>query len=341
MPAFITGEASEHLVALASESTRGTRVDPTAIYPASAATAIAALDRSYSSPNEDYGMFMLSQPGRANYGVRLGTMPLQSVARYDDLYQVLKSSIEGGISPVHAAHYTRTYVRDATSDTLISRTIQSGDNLTAYEMAYALISQLHLSYSALAVPSNAPWMVDATWLGQDRVHTAFTGTPAAPASAETIMGHLTTIALGSTATAFGSLTPLAGLLAYDLVVPTGVTPRKYGGSTDVFDTVGRQKTQPVTTMTLYETSGTIAGPLATYETAGTVVGEARMRITATGLAANGCTLTIDQRIRYKAVPIAVDGAGAMTFAITADHVYDSTLGSDLVIALVNNIATDV
>lgn len=342
MPAFTTGERSLHVITLGQESTRGTGVTPTAILPGNS-TGIETLDRAYASPNEDYGMFAMSQPGRANYGVRLATFPFSGVARYEDLYQLLKSSIEGGVSPVHAAAYTRTYTRDTTADTLISQTIQEGDNLTAYQMVYGLSTQLKLSFNALAAPGNSPWTVESTYLGLDRVAGAFTGTPAAPASMETIMGHLTVASLGTTATAFGSLTALPGLLAFELTVPTGVTPRKYGGTTDTFDTVGRAKTQPTFTATWFETAGTISGPLGTYMGAGTVVGEVRMRVQATGSLITGSTykqLTIDQRIRYTAIPIAEDN-GATVYQATGDAVYDGTLGSDLVIALLNNVATDL
>lgn len=338
MPAFVTGERSEHLVAMADEATRGVEVDPTAIIPGNS-SSIVSLDRAYASPDEDYGVFALSQPGRANYGVRLATMTLSAIARYEDLYQALKGSLEGGVAPVHASFYTRTYTRDMTADSLISKTIQEGDNIKAQQMLYSLITQLKLSFAALAAPGNAPWQLEAQYLGIDRTEVTFTGTPAAAANMESIMGHLTTVSFGSTSTAFGSLTPLAGLSSMDLTVPTGVTPRKWGGSTDKFDAIGRRKTQPTWALVLLETSGTLAGPLATYQTAGTIVGQARMRISAAG-AISGNAITIDSRVNYKAVQIGEGANGETIYAVDADAVYDGTLASDVVIALVNSVATD-
>ena len=282
---LLSGERSLHLTQFGQEVTHGTPVACTAVIPGFS-TGIAELDRSPSKINEDYGELAMNEPYRGYYGSRIAKLPFRGDLTFENCMHHFGAAIAGGVTPTLTATgvYLWTYLADLTADTLDSKTIKEGDNLTAYQMSYAMAESLRLSFSTLGAPGNSPWQIDANYIGQDKSPATFDAGAVTPTAPETVMGHLTRLYLGTTSTAWASLTEQVGLLAVDQTIPTGVTPRIYGAGSDVFQFHGRQKPDPTGNWTLFATASTLANLFSPFQTnAGSpVMAEFRARLQALG-----------------------------------------------------------
>lgn len=339
--AAVVGERSLHKITSSVEATHGTRVNPTIVMNFDSSGMIA-LDRAADEPQEDYGLISRHQPGRANYGVKLAHLPLRGVLRFEDLQGHLSCGLAGGVVPslVSGTTYLWAFAGDDTADTIDSRTFQDITNVQGYEMSYAMVERYRFSFNALAAPVNAPWMLEVDYIGQDRINAGAAGAPVAVAGAETAMGHLTTIAFGSTATAFNALAAMAGLLQADITIQTGVTPRKWGGSSDTFDTHGRLNREGTFTLTFWEKTATKTGIWDVFAVAGTIPTDQRMRINAIGtaLSSGNKNFIIDARVRFTTFA-AQEVNGGTVYVVSGVFVDDATLASDVKISLNNAVAT--
>ena len=341
--ALTTGERSLHKTQVGLETTHGTAVAATAMLNG-LSSGIGDLDRAPANPNEDYGVLAMNQPSRGYYGVRRATMPWRGDVRFEDLMYPLAAGTAGGVTPTLVATgvYLWTYTADNASDSLSSFTIEEGDNIQAWKMPYSLVESLKLSFGSLSAPGNTPWQQDVTWIGQDKVAVTFAAVSSL-ASAETAMGHLTTIAVGSTATAFAALAALQGIVSCEVDLPSGVTTRKWGDSAlDTFSFHGRGKIAPQLKWRMYQSAATTSPLMTTgFLAAGSPMGESRVQIKTTGSIINTTyakTLTINARIRWQAVKVAED-ADATIYDVTGDCVYDSTLGGIYQVLVQNAVAT--
>ena len=441
---YAGGERSFHKTAWGKQTTQGLAVPTTALL-AGDSTGMVVLDRSPDAIQEDYGRLAMHEAGRGSYGVRHATLARKGVVRFEDIMSALAGCLAGGVTASGAgSDKTRLYTADMTSNTLDLATIEEGDDKVVYQMPDAVLADLTLGFSDLASPGNSPWTTSENWVGSDKIAVGgFTGAAAAPAVAETAMGHLTRAYMGTTATAFAALSEQVGLHGCSVVLPSGVVPRKYGNSGDTLDGYGRARREPKGTFTFYADAAAKASTFDVYNTGGTVMGEKRLRIlcrgsaisgtneaqsvtiggtptggnftltfgaqttgviafnpsagdvqtalralstigqygcvvtgatggpftvtftgqlantdvaamtaTATGLTPSGTvtiatptpgvvgiykSLIIDSRIRFRAVPVA-ESNGATVYQTDAEMVYDSTLGSDVAVTLINTIA---
>lgn len=288
--AYSTGERVFHKTQIGHETTPGLAVPATAILNGESGS-ISAMDRSPDDLQEDYGMISKAQPGRMSYGVRHATLPFRGVVRFEDIQQFLEAGVAGGVTPVATqtgAVQTWTFPADNTGTTLVSQTIEDGDNVAVYQLPFSLLTQLTMSFTNLASPGNSPWTLAAEWMAQDKiVIPSFSGGAVSPTSAETAMGHLTRAYLGSTSTAFASLSEEVGINAANIVIPTGVTPRVWGSAQDVYQSIGRMNRLPTGTFTFYQTtsaplSDTVSNIYNYWATAPTVAQEQRLRIVCSG-----------------------------------------------------------
>lgn len=341
--AITTGELVFSKVQEGVEVTPGTGVTCTAALNMEVGSS-PDLDRAPEAPQEDYGVISSRQPGRAYYGVRLMKHSMKGVVRFEDVMRFLEAGLAGGVSPTVpvATAYLWAYAADDTTDTLKSRTLKFGDNINQYSSTYCLVEKIHLYYDALASGSNAPWRIDVDYIGQDLQNSTFDSVSNV-ASAETPMGHLTKIYFGSTATAFGSLSEITGsLVKFDMTIETGVTTRKWGGTTDTFDSHGRLNRKVTFTGTVFATTAgktIFRDPWVTANSS--AIMEKRMRIKSVGGLITGSTykeLTIDNRAHINAVKIA-ENNGAAVYEIEGAAVDDSTLSSDIKISVQNGVAS--
>ena len=344
--ALTQGERSLHIIQQGAESTHGTAV-PATQRMAGFSTGIANLNRAPSKVNEDYGHLAMNEPGRGYFGVRLARIPFRSDLKFEEVIRWLQAGIEGGVTPTTVATgvYSWPFTMDLSTDSLTSLTIEEGDNIQAYQLAYGLVESYRVFYNALAAPGNSPWQIEVNLIGQDMVPISFTPSITVVAAAETAMGHLTRAYQGSTSTAFGSLTEEVGLLAADITIPTGVTPRAYGSTFDTFRTHGRAKSDPTGTLRWYQTTTTktdLYDPWRTFTGGSPVMAEGRMRIQAQGGLidlTNHKLWQMDFRYRFTEVPHAEDANGATVYDAKVELVDDGTLASALLITVQNGIAT--
>lgn len=443
---YAGGERAFHKTAWGKQTTLGLAVATTA-YLAGDSTNPVVLDRSPDSIQEDYGRLAKAEAGRGHFGVRHATMTRKGVVRFEDIMPALAGCIAGGVTATGAgSDKTRLYTADMTSTTLDLATLEEGDNVTVFQVPDALLTELRLGFTALAVPGNSPWTTQESWIGSDKIPVAgFTAGASMASTAETAMGHLTRAYIGSTGTAFASLTEEVGLHAVEFVLPSGVVPRKYGNVGDTLDGYGRAVREPTLTGTFYADATAKTNIFDVFNAAGSVMTEKRLRVqclgatagtgtnesqsltitgsptggtftltfgaqttgtiaynaaasdvqtalrllstigpygcvvtgsaggpwlvtftgplgnkatpgaitaTTTGLTPSGGmtiaevtpgvtgiykSLTIDSRIRFTAVPVA-ESNGATIYQAAGSLVYDSTLGSDVAVTLVNTIA---
>jgi len=327
------------IVQFGRQTVDGTAVAATTLYPAKVSSI--ELDRGYLNPDEDYGRMDDEQPGRGSFGLRGATASLESVARFEDIMQVLEAHAAGGIVPTGPGPYTYTYTADSTSDTAKRLTIELGSEATQdqWRLVSALFSELSVGFDALEAPGNQPYTVSGSIEAFDREIAARTpGLSAAP-GLETIEGHQTTLSEGSTVTAFGSLTELtASVVAFRWTSTRPWVRRAYGqASGDKATAWGLSEKAGVTfEAELRIAANTKAAIYDQFTAAGSAVAERRWRVRSFGSGTK--TFTTDARVRYRVVGRG-DRQGEATFAVAGSMVYDPTLAGRLQIAVVNGIAT--
>ncbi len=335
--AIPTGERSFHKVQIGYETTEGTEADATLLFPCESGSIIE-IDRAADTPEEDYGELSMAQPGRSVFGIRQATLPLRGVVRFEDIMRLFQSAIAGGVTPTGAGPYTWTFDMDNATDTLDPMTVEDGDQIQAYLMVGSYVQSLTLSYDALSAGAASPWTFDATLIGRDKKATTFTAAVTAPASMETVMGHLTRIYMGDGATAFDSLAEVAAaLLSFEISIETGIVLRKQGGTTDIADSHGREKVSATFTALLEQTATTKTAIWDDFESDGTnpVQPEKRMRIRALG---NGDrSFTLDGRVQVEGVPVQ-EGDGSTRYSVEGHYVKDTTLGALLQAVVINGIS---
>lgn len=322
-------EAALRVLQIGQESTFGTSVPATTIYPCEPGSGEFELDRSPESPDEDYGMIVRHQPTRGQWGVRQATGSINSMARFEDVGQILKSAI-GPAVITGAGPYTYTYTPAVTSDTAVSQTIEVNDDTQDWDVVSALCTNFSIGFDAITVPGNFPWSLTSDWVAVDKEKSTATAALSAPAIIETIEGQWTQIFAGSTATAFGSLTELsAHLVQFRLTADTPHPLRIYGSSTGDKATGRGLMKRELTFESMVKISATSTAEFFDiFNVTGGLPTDRRMRIKATGSGTK--TFTIDGRVRAQTVNVDPDGRdGERLYAITGVFMYDSTLASDI------------
>jgi hypothetical protein len=322
-------EAALRVLQIGQESTYGTSVPATSIYPCEPGSGEFELDRSPESPDEDYGMLVRHQPTRGQWGVRTATGSINSMARFEDLGQILKSSF-GPAVITGAGPYTYTYTPAVVSDAAVAQTIEVSEETQDWDCISALCTNFSVGFDAITVPGNFPWNMTSDWVAVDKEKSTATAALSAPAINETIEGQWTQLFDGTTATAFGSLAELAAhLIQFRFTGATPHPPRIYGSATgDKATARGVQKRELTFEMGLKISSSSITNIFDIFNVTGGLPTDRRMRIKATGSGAK--TFTIDGRVRYQTVNVDPDMRdGERGLSVTGVYMYDSTLASDI------------
>lgn len=322
-----------HKLQFGQEATEGTAVPATIVFPSDPG-AYTELDRGLDSPEEDYGGLARHRPGRGNYGVRAGKLTIPGHLRFEDCMRLYEMHFRGGITPSAG---TWTYTADETTDTLKSYTIEEGTETQAWQMPGCLVSQLELGFGPLAAPGASPWTFNATVVGRNRTKGTFTASLSAPSNLETMQGHLTALYEGPTSTAFASLSELsASLISYRLRSNADIVLRTYGssGGSDVPSAHGRKRHEMTFEALIKIATTPTTNVFDVYNASGSVATDRRWRIKVTGSGTNA--MVIDHRVRFRAVPLG-DRDGEQVYSVSGDVVYDSTLASQLQVAVTNAV----
>ena len=189
-----------------------------------------------------------------------------------------------------------------------------------------IANELELGFDALSAPGNSMWKGTAGLVAINREANALTGTATAPATLETMEGHLTTLAIGSTATAFASLSAqTASLKQFSFRSNNQAVGRAYGAATgDTATVIGRSAKGEVEFDALIAINSTTKTSVHDiFTVAGSTPTEQRFRVLVTG---SGSKLfKIDFRGRFRAVDVG-EHEGERLYAVNGVWVRDSTLG---------------
>jgi len=332
-----------NIVAFGRQTSLATAVAATTVFPADAGFLGFELDRAAESPDEDWGSTSREMPGRESFGVRWATASLPFVARFQDLMHPLEMHVKA-VSGGTATGSAYTYTFDETSSSLASAlkpyTIEygvDGSTQDEWRAVGVIANELELGFDALSAPGNSMWRGTLGLVAIDREANALTGTATAPATLETLEGHLTTIAVGSTSTAFASLTALS-LKQFSFRSTNNAVGRVYGSASgDEATDIGRSGKGEVEFDALVAIDSTSKTNLHdVFNVAGGLATEMRFRVACTGTGNN--LLNIDFRARFRSVNVG-EHENEHLYAINGVWVYDSTLAGRGQFTLNNAVAT--
>lgn len=339
-------ESVFNVVTFGRQADIATAVATTTLFPVDAGFTGFELDRASESPDEDFGSTSREMAGRSSTGVRLARATLPFVARFEDIVHAFEMHVDTIGTPTGTASpYSWGYTYDESGSLLNSAlkpyTVEYGvDGSTQDEwQAYGVIADtLDLGFDALSAPGNAMWKGSLGLVAVDRIYHAITGTATAPASLETMEGHLTTLAEGATSTAFGSLSTLTGSLrSFSLRSAVNAVGRAYGGTSDTVTSWGRSGKGTVEFDALVAISATSKTDVHDiYAVSGSIPTERRWRLTIDGAGVN--SMTIDFRARFQSVQVGEDN-GERLYAVNGVWIYDSTLAGRGAFTLANAVAT--
>lgn len=339
-------ERAFNVVQLGVQAVHGTSVAATSILPVDPGV-IQSEDRGYASPDEDYGRVGRHNPGRAYYGVRGATFPLNGEVTFEDIIRVLSAHGGTGVITIVNLEENWAFTWDETSDTKKRLTAEVGTKDTTqdqWRVGDVLVDELELSYEDLTVPGASPWRYSATCIGKAREVFTLTGALAAPPILETAQGHLTTLLEGSTATAFASLTELTNsLVGYRLRSSLGLARRIYGGTADTFSAYGFGRAEVDVTARVKISATSKANIYDIWNVAQSPVTERRWRVKVLGTTAPGSSpatpksITIDHRLIFEEV-VPADRDGEDVYEVAAHAAYDTALASRLQVNVYNAVA---
>ena len=319
-------------IQLGVETTYGTEVDATTVYPVDEGAGEFALDRATRFPEEDFGTQVSFLSSRGSHGVRIGTGSIESDARFEDLGQMLRIMIG---EPVYtgAGPYTQTFTAGTTTDTTDSMTVEVTNDTQDFIATGVKATSLELGYDAIEAGENTPWKVSVELQANNVAKGTATTSLTIPTTLETIEGHLTRLYQGTTSTAFASLTELeAHLVSYQLSISQEKPLRPYGSAVDYATNIGLRKRQTTFTAGLRFSASSISDVWDIFNATGGAVSERRWRLEAAGSGAK--MLVIDHRVAFMSVEPDPDGrSGEYLLNIEGNATYDSTLASDVVIAI--------
>jgi hypothetical protein len=333
-----------NVVAFGRQANIATAVAASTVFPVDTGFLGFELDRATEAPAEDFGSTSEAWPGRESHGVRWATASLPFVARFQDIMHAFEMHVST-IGTPSGTPSTWGYLFDESSALLNTAlkpyTIEygvKGSTQDEWRAVGAIAGDLELGFDALAAPGNSMWKGTLGLVAIDREANAITGTATAPTTLETMEGHLTTFAEGTTATAFTGLAAITGSLKqFSLKSSIGAVGRAYGGSTDKAVSIGRGSKGSVEFDALIGISATAKTSIHDiYTVSGSVAGERRWRVTVAGSGAN--KMDIDFRARFHSVNVG-DQDGERLYAVNGVWVYDSTLLGRGKFSLVNGVAT--
>lgn len=337
-------EAVFNKVQLGQQSVLATAVATTTVFPVDEGFTGFELDRAAESPNEDFGSSSREYSGRGSTGVRWATASLPFTGRFQDFMHIQQMHFDIATT-AGAGPYTHTSIFDDSGVVLSSA-------LKPYTMHYGVIGStqdewiatgvlcdsLEFGFDALSAPGNSMWKGTAGLIAINRANGTMTASQTPPTTLETMEGHKTTIADGTTATAFGSLAALASIRQFSFSSALNAAGRAYGSATlDTATAVGQSEKGGATFDALIGiAAGAKTSLIDVYNVAGDVMTDRRFRITITGSGTNVCTL--DFRARFTAADVGIDD-GERLYAVNGVFVYDSTLASRAQWITTNSVAT--
>lgn len=337
-------EAVFNKLQLGQQTVLATAVATTTVFPIDEGFAGFELDRAAESPDEDYGSSSREYSGRGSTGVRWATASLPFTGRFQDFMHIQQMHFDTATT-AGAGPYTHTTIFDdsgaAPSSALKPYTAHygvAGSTQDEWIATGVLCDTLEFGFDALSAPGNSMWKGTAGLVAINRGNGTMTAAQTPPATLETMEGHKTTIADGSTSTAFASLSALASLRQFSFSSSLNLAGRAYGASSgDTATAVGQSGKGTATwTALIGIAAGAKTSLIDIYNMSGDVQTDRRFRVTITGSGNNVATL--DFRSRFTATDVGIDN-GERLYAASGVFVYDSTLASRAKWITTNDVST--
>lgn len=329
-------------IQLGRQTSIGTAVAATTLFPVDAGFLGFELDRASESPDEDFGRSSREQTGRGSTGVRLATASLPFTGRFEDFMHPLEMHVAGIGTPVGTGTAVWGYGFDETADTLKNYTFQYGVAGSTQDewRAYGVIAnELQFGFDALSAPGNSMWKGTLGLVAVSREVNTLTAAINPPATLETMEGHLTTLAEGTATLAYASLPALPGSLkSFSLTSTINASGRAYGSTSgDTITAWGRSAKGTAEFDAVVAINATAKTDIHDiFAVASGLTVDRRWRITCTGTGVN--LLTLDFRCRFQTVNVA-DHEDERLYGIHGVCVYDSTLLARTKFTLTNAVAT--
>lgn len=334
-----------NVVQFGRQANIATAVAATTVFPVDAGFLGFELNRASESPEEDFGLSSREYPGRESYGVRWATASLPFVGRFQDFMHPLEMHVKTIGTPTGTASpytYGHTYDESTAllSTALKPYTIEYGVAGSTQDewQAYGVIADtFDFGFDALSAPGNSTWKGTLGLVGLARINNALTAGQSAPATLETMEGHLTTIAEGPTGTAFASLAALTGSLKqFSIRSALSAAGRAYGSASDLATSIGRSAKGTIEFDALIGISATAKTDINDiYNVSGSVASERRWRLTCLGSGVN--SLILDGRVRFRSVNVG-EHEDERLYAVNGAYVYDATLVGRAKFTLANAVA---
>lgn len=327
--------AAFRTVQIGKESSYGTEVDATIIFPADVATGEFQLNRAHEIPDEDFGSIDSYMAGRGSYGVRQATGSVSMQASFELVPYLLQMAIGTPVTSGTADPYTHTFTAESTSALAKSYTWEVDAGTQDWIATGVVVTRFDIGFDAVTAGQNAMWTLNADLLANDLATGTATTSLSAPSPIQTMEGHLTQLYEGPAGTAFASLSELTGsLVQYRLTVDCPKPLLPYGGTADKATALGRGKRTVTASGLVVVSASTISDLFDIYNVTGALPTDRRMRIKCSG--SSSTSFTIDHRVEYDDIHVEPNGRdGERLLAFSAKVPYDSTLASALQIA-VNN-----
>ena len=319
----------------------GAAVPGAILYPVSEPIVID-LNRGSAFPSEDYGDNIDAHAGRGHHGSRGASFPFRSVARFGDLMEPLEMHYAGDVAPSGGGPYTWVYPFELHAPTLVPYTVRTGSEIAQDQWAGVgvLLDELTMGFDDLDAPGEHPWTLEGNALAIDRAVSALTAgvNPPAAANLETMMGHLSIIKIGSTSTAFASLSEIASsLVSCSLATHRSLVLRPYGSASDLSAGYGfSAKSSGDLTFKVKISASTKSDLHDAWNSSGAALGEKRIRITVDG--SGNHVAHLDARLGLTAVPVG-ERDGERVYECTGKIVKDDALDAGAQWTIVNNVAS--
>jgi len=242
------GEVALRFLQAGLEGTKGTATDATRILLARITNPNFTKPRDFVE--EDRGTLESTQ--RFNDGVKDYTFTIeQDGATFEELPWFLSTCMAGSVSPTTintaAYQYAFTGQTTATGDDLQAATVEFGDDDQEFECTYCEGTGFTLGFDTLQVGQAAPVRLAVNYVTQSLASNTKTA-GLTPPTVNTILATNANFYLGSTSTAFASLSEITGTLrALGFDYQNGLGRKVFVGDGDTYSNIGRGRR--VTTFT--------------------------------------------------------------------------------------------
>ena len=233
------GEVALRFLQTGLEGTKGTATNATRILMARLTNPKFEIPREF--PEEDRGTLVAAS--RFFGGVFDGSFSIEQDATFEEFGWFAATAIKGSVSPatINSAAYAFTYTPQttATGDDLQSATVEFGDDTQEYECEYCEATGFTLGFDTLKVGEAAPVQFKANYITQSLSSNTKTPALSVP-TVETILATNATLYLGSSSTAYASLSALTGSLrSFELTYENNLGAKVFVGDGDAYSSVGR------------------------------------------------------------------------------------------------------